>query len=85
MEKIDYKKIGEYFSEKATSEFGGYYSTDTRDWEEDISQAWSNAYYDEEEDIYSLHIEITKNGKQPLLINFYAKTFDDNTDNEYYI
>lgn len=89
MKKIDYEKLGAFFAGKAIDEFGGWYSSETYDWEEEIRNAESNANYNENEDIYECHLEVSKVGKTPLLIDFYKKDITDENDNyidsEYYI
>ncbi|MCM1052435.1 MAG: hypothetical protein NC483_00435 [Ruminococcus sp.] len=84
MKKINYENLGAYFKKKAENEFGEWYSDNTNDWEEDISRAENNAYYDEIENLYNCHLEVTKVAKAPLLIDFYVKYYDDN-DCEYFI
>lgn len=84
MKKISYENLGKYFAEKASKEFGDWFSDDTNDWLEDIRQAESNSNYNEIEDFYNCNLEVTKTGFQPLLINFYIKYSTDNNA-EYFI
>lgn len=88
MKKIKFEELGKYFKEEAEKEFGGWYSDDTNDWEEDIRSAQNNANYNENDGIYECHVEVTKNERAPLLIDFYYKEIeleDGNIDCEYYI
>lgn len=88
MKKISYNELGKHFAEKSSKEFDIWYSEDTKDWEEDMLKAENNANIETFEDYELLEckLEVTKAGKQPLLIDFYIKRYyDDNLDFEYFI
>ena len=88
MRKIGYEFLGSYFKREAEKEFGGCYSDETSDWLEHMRRAENNGTEDEN-GLIECHLEVTKTGHPPLLIDFTIKHIFDENDNvvrtEYYV
>ena len=78
MYNINYDKLGEYIGKRATEYFNRWYSKDTCDYKDEISNA--NEVYDEDLDMFICSIELAEVGKPPLIIEYYYEYITDDKD-----
>ena len=74
---FDYTQLGSWISDQASDYFNKWYSSNTNDYIDDIKEEFvkevvTNDY--ESTIISNCHIELTENGKPPLILRFRKET-----------
>ena len=74
---LDYTQLGSWISDQASDYFNKWYSSNTNDYIDDIKEEFvkevvTNDY--ESTIISNCHIELTQNGKTPLILRFRKET-----------
>lgn len=78
MKEVKWEDLGLYFKKEAEPYLGCWCSDDTNDYKDDFG---SEPDYDEKENLYTIKVEITKIGKEPLILEFYQRDDLDENDN----
>ena len=74
---FDYTQLGSWISDQASDYFNKWYSSNTNDYIDDIKEEFvkevvTNDY--ESTIVSNCHIELTQNGKTPLILRFRKET-----------
>lgn len=88
MKKVNFEDLGKIIKEQAEKEFGGWYSDDTKDYMDDISEEFIEDL-EHNKTRNKQYVELTKVEKTPLIIEWeVVYTFSDSDmieSEEYYI